>query len=177
MYTGCHQAPSRSGGGHYQDKNNTYAKIVAMGVEEQEDGATIVWLVGEAFRLSRRWIEEVVRELGITATQLSILKRLDFFPGISRAELARQTFISSQAAQVALATLEKKGLVSGRPTRNSRAVRTQLTAKGKRLLIQCSEATGPALEKVVAPLEPADRKELIGLLRRLVEGYGVPVRP
>ena len=76
---------SSSGVDHYQVKDNTYAKLVAMGVEEQEDGATIVWLVGEAFRLSRRWIEEVVRELGITATQLSILKRLDFFPGISRA--------------------------------------------------------------------------------------------
>jgi DNA-binding MarR family transcriptional regulator len=148
-----------------------------MSKEEQEDGASIVWLVGEAYRLSRRWTEEVVREQGITATQLGILKRLDFFPGISRAELARQTFISSQAAQVALATLENKGLVSGRPTRNSRAVRTQLTPKGRRLLNQCSVATEPILEKVVAPLDPAERKELIDLLRRLVEGYGVTVRP
>ena len=148
-----------------------------MSSEEQEDGATIVWLVGEAFRLSRRWTEEVVREQGITATQLSILKRLEFFPGISRAELARQTFISAQSAQVALSTLEEKGLVTSRPTKNSRAVRTHLTAKGKRVLKQCSANTEPVLEKVVAPLEPAERTELISLLRRMVEGYGVPVRP
>lgn len=145
--------------------------------EVLEDGATIVWLVGEAFRLSRRWTEEVVRDEGITATQLSILKRIEFFPGISRAELARQAFISSQAAQVALSTLEEKGLVTGRPTRNRRAVRTQLTAKGKRVLKRCSTATEPILEKVVAPLEPSERKHLIELLRRLVEGYGVPMRP
>jgi DNA-binding MarR family transcriptional regulator len=145
--------------------------------EEQNDGATIVWLIGEAYRLSRRWTEEVVREQGITATQLGILKRLEFFPGISRAELARQTFISSQAAQVALAKLEAKELVTGRPTRNSRAVRTQLTAKGKRVLKKCSVATEPVLEKMVAPLEPDDRKQLIELLRRCVEGYGVPLRP
>jgi DNA-binding MarR family transcriptional regulator len=151
--------------------------IDTVSLEEHEDGATIVWLIGEAFRLSRRWTEEVVREHGITATQLSILKRLDFFPGISRAELARQTFISSQAAQVALSTLEQKGLVAGRPTRNSRAVRTQLTAKGRRVLAQCSSDTEPVLEKVVAPFEPAERKELISLLRRMVEGYGVPIRP
>jgi MarR family transcriptional regulator, lower aerobic nicotinate degradation pathway regulator len=151
--------------------------MILVSEEEHDDGAAVVWLVGEAFRLSRRWIEEVVREEGITATQLSILKRIEFFPGISRAELARQTFISSQAAQVALSTLEDKGLVAARPTRNRRAVRTQLTAKGKRVLKRCSMRTEPILEKVVAPLDSSERKELIELLRRLVEGYGVPVRP
>ena len=108
---------------------------------------------------------------------LSILKRIDFFPGVSRSELARQTFISSQAAQVALSTLEEKGLVTGRLTRNSRAVRTEVTGKGRRLLKQSSVNMEPVLEKVVAPLKPAECKELIDLLRRLVESYGVPVRP
>lgn len=111
-----------------------------------------------------------MREEEITATQLSVPKRLDFFPGISRAELSRQTFISSQAAQVALSTPENKGLVVAHPTRNRRAVRTQLTAKGKRVRKRCRVRTEPVLEKVVAPLDGSERKALIELLRQLVEG-------
>lgn len=144
---------------------------------EQNDGASIIWLIGEAYRLSRRLTEEVVREHGITATQLAILKRIQFYPGMSRAELARQAFISSQAAQVALATLEEKGLVSARPTDNSRAIRTQLTPKGKRILKACSKDTKPILEKLAANLDPDERKTLISLLTRSVAGYGVKPHP
>ena len=72
----------------------------------------VVWVLGEAYRRSRQLIEQVVRDQGITATQLSILKRLEYVPGISRVEMARQTFISPQAAQVALTTLERRGALS-----------------------------------------------------------------
>jgi DNA-binding MarR family transcriptional regulator len=140
---------------------------------DQEDGARIVWLIGEVYRLSRRWTEEVVREEGITATQLSILKRIEFFPDMSRAELARASFITSQAAQVAITTLEERGLVTARPTKNSRAVRSQLTAKGRKVLNACHDATAPVLERIVAPLGNEDRKPLIKLLTMILEGYGL----
>lgn len=157
--------------------NNGNAYTLAVGELEQDDGASIIWLIGEAYRVSRRLTEEVVREHGITATQLGILKRIQFFPGMSRAELARQAFISSQAAQVALATLEEKGLVSARTTDHSRAIRTQLTPKGKRVLKACSKDTEPILEKLASTLEPDERKTLISLLARCVESYGVKPHP
>jgi DNA-binding MarR family transcriptional regulator len=140
---------------------------------DQEDGARIVWLIGEVYRLSRRWTEEVVRKEGITATQLSILKRIEFFPDMSRAELARASFITSQAAQVAITTLEERGLVTARPAKNSRAVRSQLTAKGRKVLKACHDATEPVLERLVAPLGNKDRKPLINLLTTILEEHGL----
>jgi DNA-binding MarR family transcriptional regulator len=131
----------------------------------------VVWVLGEAYRRSRQLIEQVVRDQGITATQLSILKRLQYVPGISRVEMARQTFISPQAAQVALTTLEDKGLVARRSKNGSnRAVGTHLTAKGRRVLATCHEATEPIIENFVAPLDPEDRRVLIESLTRCLGG-------
>jgi hypothetical protein len=99
---------------------------------EMTDAEEIVWLLGEAFRRSRQLVDQVVRDAGITATQLGILKRIEHTPGISRVELARQNFISPQAAQVHLTTLESKGLVARRArSRGKRSVGTHLTAKGR----------------------------------------------
>jgi DNA-binding MarR family transcriptional regulator len=131
----------------------------------------LVWVLGEAYRRSRQLIEQVVRDQGITATQLSILTRLEYLPGISRVELARQAFISPQAAQVALTTLENKGLVARRSKNgNSRAVGTHLTAKGRRVLEACHEATEPVMDRFAAPLAPDERRLLIELLTRCLGG-------
>src|SRR5438067_1666726 len=111
---------------------------------EMTDADQVVWLIGEAFRRSRQLVEQIVREQGITAAQLGILKRLEHAPGMSRVEMARQTFISPQAARVALTTLEDKGLVTSRSrSAGNRAVGTHLTAKGRRLLESCRAATEP----------------------------------
>jgi DNA-binding MarR family transcriptional regulator len=138
---------------------------------EMSEADELVWVLGEAYRRSRQLVEQVVRDHGITATQLSILKRLEYVPGISRVEMARQTFISPQAAQVALTTLENKGLVARRSKNgNSRAVGTHLTAKGRRVLEACHEATEPAIEKFAAALDGKDRRALIELLTRCLGG-------
>jgi DNA-binding MarR family transcriptional regulator len=138
---------------------------------EMTDAEEIVWLLGEAFRRSRQLVDQVVRDAGITATQLGILKRIEHTPGISRSELARQNFISPQAAQVHLRTLEAKGLVARRAGgRGKRGIGTHLTAKGRRVLKACGVVTGPVLEKFVVRLLPEERRELKELLLQCLEG-------
>jgi DNA-binding MarR family transcriptional regulator len=140
-------------------------------MQPMSEADELVWVLGEAYRRSRQLIEQVVRDQGITATQLSILKRLEYVPGISRVEMARQTFISPQAAQVALTTLEDKGLVARRSKNgNNRAVGTHLTAKGRRVLEACHQATEPVIERFVGPLDHEDRRLLIELLTRCLGG-------
>jgi DNA-binding MarR family transcriptional regulator len=135
------------------------------------DAEEIVWLLGEAFRRSRQLVDQVVRDAGITATQLGILKRIEHTPGLSRVELARQNFISPQAAQVHLATLQTKGLVDRRARgRGERAAGTHLTAKGRRVLQACRVATVPVLEKFVVRLLPEERRELKELLLQCLDG-------
>jgi DNA-binding MarR family transcriptional regulator len=138
---------------------------------QRTDAEEVVWLIGEAFRRSRRMIEQIVRAEGITEAQFGILKRLEYSPGMSRTEMARQNFISPQAAQVALTTLATKGLVT-RQSRasNSRAVGAYLTAKGRRVLEACRVATEPVIEKFVTHLDSVERRQLGELLRRCLDG-------
>jgi DNA-binding MarR family transcriptional regulator len=127
-------------------------------------------LVGEAYRRTRQPIEQRVREHGITFAQDGILRRLADRPGLSRAEVARLNFISPQAAQVALATLEGKGLVRRRSRSDSnRVVGAVLTKKGARVLETCRHATATIGEDFFAPLSAKERETLIGLLRRCVQ--------
>jgi DNA-binding MarR family transcriptional regulator len=132
--------------------------------------AALVWVLGEGFRHTRQPIEQMVRPFGVTAAQYGILHRLADEPGLSRVEVARRNFISPQAASVALATLESKGLVTSTPrTQNNRVVGANLTEKGERVLAQCVAVTTPLVERFVAPLSVDEQTQLVDMLRRCVE--------
>jgi len=134
------------------------------------EAGELVWLVGEAFRQTRRPIDQLVRDFGVTATQFGILIRLSDNPGLSAAEVARHNFISAQAAHVALTTLENKGLVTRLPKRNgSRVVGVELTRKGNRVIDRCQQAVAPVGEAFVAPLSAEERRALGALLRRCLD--------
>src|SRR5262245_35924406 len=133
------------------------------------DAAELMSLIGEAYRRTRQPVEQRVREYGITFAQHGILRRLADRPGLSRAELARLNFISPQAAQVALATLERKGLVRRRSRSDSnRVVGAVLTKKGERVLDASRHAAIPIGADFIAPLTQKERETLIDLLRKCV---------
>ncbi len=92
----------------------------------------VVWLLKRAFHFGHRAVSDAVRPYGVTPTQLGALNRLVLEPGLSGADLARRLLVTPQAAQLALASLEERGLVERRPDANhGRIVRTYLTAEGQ----------------------------------------------
>jgi DNA-binding MarR family transcriptional regulator len=130
-------------------------------------GAELVWLIGEVFRCTRQSTDEFVRANGITAAQLGILYRLKGEPGLSGAELARRSFISPQAAYVALTTLERKGLITRTADRdNHRIVRSMITPEGKRVLDACLADMHVDYQAFGEVLGPGEMEQLIDLLRR-----------
>lgn len=144
-------------------------------VSRPTDAAEVMDLVGKAFRQTRQPIEQLVRDYGITAAQYGILYQIAANPGISRAEVARQNFISPQAAQVALATLESKGLVARQSRSDSqRIVGAALTEEGERVFRACDARTAALAEDFVAPLRVVERHMLIDLLRRCIEQMAEP---
>src|SRR5437763_17022081 len=91
----------------------------------------VMWLLRGAYLAGRRAVDDAVRTHGITASQLGVLNRLAAHPGVSAAELARLTLITPQATQLALAALDKRGLLERTPDpHHGRIVRVQLTRKG-----------------------------------------------
>lgn len=126
-------------------------------------------MIGEAFRYSRQALEQVVRSYGITLAQLGILHRVVQQPGLSGADVARQIFITPQAAHVALTTLESKGLIGRASVQDTgRAVRSVLTAAGQRVVDACRADTQEAADELAASLTADERQVLLDLLQRYI---------
>ena len=127
-----------------------------------------LWLLKRAFHYGHRAVNDAIRPYGVTPTQMGALNRLVQEPGLSGAELARRLLVTPQAAQLALAALEERGLVERRPDANhGRIVRTYLTDEGRRVVDDCMVLGLRAEDQFLAVLTAEERKTLIDLLRRL----------
>ncbi|MFI5046433.1 MAG: MarR family winged helix-turn-helix transcriptional regulator [Acidimicrobiia bacterium] len=125
------------------------------------------WLFMQAFHYTRRTFDEAVRPHGISATQLGVLNRLAERPGLSGAELGRSMLTTSQAAQLMLKTLERRGLVERAPDPNhGRIVRSVLTEEGRRVVDVCAPVVRRVDQELFAVLDAEERAALVDLLLR-----------
>ncbi len=134
------------------------------------EGTQLLRLVGQAYRLSRRRMEQVVREHGITLAQFGILYSLAEEPGLSGIEVADRAFITPQAAHAAVTTLERKGLVEREEeAAHRRMVRTALTDEGARVLTKCLTELSDLGVEMGDGLTRETRRALICLLGEFVD--------
>jgi DNA-binding MarR family transcriptional regulator len=127
-----------------------------------------LWLLKRAFHNGHRAVNEAVRDFGVTPTQLGTLNRLVAEPGLSGADLARRLLVTPQAAQLALAALERRGLIERRPDPNhGRIVRTYLTKEGRRIAGLSMERGLRAEDEFLSVFDESERKTLLDYLTRL----------
>jgi DNA-binding MarR family transcriptional regulator len=127
-----------------------------------------LWLLKRAFHYGHRAVNDAIRPYGVTPTQMGALNRLVQEPGLSGAELARRLLVTPQAAQLALAALEERGLVERRPDANhGRIVRTYLTGEGRDVVDACMVLGLRAEDQFLSVLSAEERKTLVELLGRL----------
>jgi DNA-binding MarR family transcriptional regulator len=127
-------------------------------------------LMMQAFHYSRRAFDEAVRPHGLTASQVGALNRIAHEPGISGADLGRRMFTTPQAAQLMLASLERKGLVERKPDPSyGRIVRSVLTEDGRRILDACADDVLDVEQRLCAPLDTGELETLIDLLVRYIQ--------
>ncbi len=132
-----------------------------------------MWLLKRAFHNAHRAVNEALRPYGITPTQMGALRRLIQEPGLSGAELARRLLVTPQAAQLALSSLEKQGLVQRLPDpRHGRIVRTTVTREGRRIIRACTSKAYEAEDSFLSVLDESERKALINQLQRLAQPAG-----
>lgn len=133
------------------------------------EGTQLLTLVGQAYRLSRRRMEQVVREYGVTLAQFGILYLLAEDPWLSGIEVADRGFITPQAAHAALTTLEHKGLIERREeSAHRRMVRTALTDEGVRVVNDCLPELSDLGAEMGAGMTRDTRRAVIRLLREFV---------
>jgi DNA-binding MarR family transcriptional regulator len=84
----------------------------------------------------RAHLDEIMRSYNLTTLQYTALSVLAHHPGMSAAQLARRSFVSSQAANEMVSALERKGLVErGVDETNRRALKVFLTDRGAEVLV------------------------------------------
>jgi DNA-binding MarR family transcriptional regulator len=134
------------------------------------EGTQLLRLIGQAYRLSRRRMEQVVRGHGITLAQFGILYSLAEEPGLSGIEVADRAFITPQAAHAAVTTLERKGLVERTDeSAHRRMVRTALTDEGARVVTKCLAEIRDLGVEMGEGLTRDARRGLIRLLGEFVD--------
>jgi DNA-binding MarR family transcriptional regulator len=106
----------------------------------------------------------------MTATQRIALVELGDGGSLRLNDLATRMGVSPPTASRAVEALHELGLVERVPDpRDRRALKIDLTRRGRRLLDERHAKAQVAFEPAVAQLSAAERKQLSALLRRMTE--------
>jgi MarR family transcriptional regulator, temperature-dependent positive regulator of motility len=121
---------------------------------------------------------EVLAPEGLRWTEYGALTTLDAEPGLDQQRLAARIGIDKVSAGQLIDRLEQDGLVSRLPHPTDRRARAlYLTATGLALRRRLQPAALAAQDRILAPLGVDERRPLIELLTRVVEGHGAYTRP
>jgi DNA-binding MarR family transcriptional regulator len=131
--------------------------------------ARVSYVIARLDRAIRREITDMVAPHGLTATQYTALSVLRMGKGLSNAQLARRSYVTPQSMIEMLGTLEAKGLIVRSPAPDhGRILRTELTAKGRRLLSRCDSAINRMEIEMTRELSPEQLDEFEQMLRSCV---------
>jgi len=128
------------------------------------------WLLSRAFARSSALLAEGFRTDGdgLRGYHYRLLAALDQWGPASQADLGRDTGIDRSDVTAVLGELEARRLVERTtdPAHRRRNIVT-ITSAGMQALNELDAVVGEVQETVLAPLSPAQRRQLVGLLRRL----------
>ncbi len=116
-----------------------------------------------------RALDAALAPLGISLVQWDALRHLDENPGASLHDLARLTFQSDQSFGTLAGRMFRRGLIEPVPG-PGRAVRHQLTEKGRALRRAGDEIVDHVLRESFGSLTPAELAEFNELLTKVLSG-------
>lgn len=120
-------------------------------------------------------LNEITRQFGLTAKQYTALSVLQTYPGLSSAALGRLTFVTSQAANEMVTTLERKRFLTRSVDQaNRRRLEVQLTRAGTRAVAQLDELVDQLELEVFGDIGSADQARLRYMLHTCLESLSRP---
>jgi len=112
----------------------------------------------------------VLREVGLTTAQYAALSALENSPGLSGADIARQSFVTPQTMNEIVSNLEQAGLIERRQhPQHGRVLQAYLTRTGEQRLRQAHRLVGAVEERMVAGLNRTEQKQLVNWLNQCRE--------
>ncbi|MGD1110658.1 MAG: MarR family transcriptional regulator [Mycobacterium sp.] len=132
------------------------------------DDAPLGYLLYRVAAVLRPEASAVLGPLGLTLPEFVCLRMLSMNPGLSSAELSRNSNVTPQAMNTVLRGLEEVGAVA-RPTSVSsgRALPASLTSQGRTLLKRAEAAVRVADSRILAKLTAAQQREFKRMLDKL----------
>jgi DNA-binding MarR family transcriptional regulator len=111
---------------------------------------------------------EMMSKYDITPTQFSTLAKLDEMGPMSQHQLARVTGLEHAEMLAVIGRLQRQALIRCRPSPlDHRLIEIELTSDAIIALIAMKDAAAKVSQKILAPLSPADAKQLVALLAKI----------
>ncbi len=154
-------------------------------VELASDQPRLAYAVGRFHTVLRAEMSRRLAPEGLSVPEFTALSVLSVRGGLSNAELARRSFVTPQAMNQVLASLEEKELIArpapgGQSHGHHRARGAKLTAKGRRWVTRAQAIVDGIEDQAFATLGEDERHVLTGVLgaaaQRLAAGAGPPDR-
>jgi DNA-binding MarR family transcriptional regulator len=141
------------------------ATSTAVSIAPARSGTRVAYLVYRLERRLRSRLDSAVRDQGLTTTEYVTLSVLRTNDGMSSAQLARWAFVTPQAMNVVVTTLEKRRLVRRRrDPRHRRILRISVTSKGLDVLERCDQSMDVIEADMLSKLPAEAVETLKGLL-------------
>ena len=122
---------------------------------------TLMYVMKQVELAVRARLDEIFRPIGMTALQYTALTVLERRPGLSSAQLARNSFVTSQTMADMVGALEQRGLLERyRDTRDRRRMVLALTDKGHDLLGRYRTEVAALEEQMLSGLTARQAAEL-----------------
>jgi len=138
----------------------------------------VSYLVKELERALRARIDEILQPLQLTAVQYTALSVLSLHAGMSSAQLARRSFVSPQAANEMVTTLERRGLIRRQGDADGgRALAIFLTSPGVRTLARCDDAVDGLETVLLSGFTGREQAQFRAMLRTGRDAVRVPAAP
>ncbi|SOX53080.1 MarR family transcriptional regulator [Mycobacterium ahvazicum] len=136
-----------------------------MGATEDAPLGYLLYRVGAVLRPE---VSAVLSPIGLTLPEFVCLRMLSMSPGLSSAELSRNTNVTPQAMNTVLRRLEEIGAVE-RPASVSsgRALPATLTSQGRTMLKRAETAVRNADDRILAKLTATQQREFKRMLEKL----------
>lgn len=125
---------------------------------------TVIYLQTESRRLAR----EQCARLGVTATQLNVIKMLDEIGELSLSELSKRIAAQNSTVTGIVDRMVQADLVTREQSPEDRRVwRIKLSERGKQLARKIDVAPWDLLRRGIESLDKKDKEALLGLLRKV----------
>jgi DNA-binding MarR family transcriptional regulator len=123
------------------------------------------WVAGQAAQRASRLVNDALGEEGFRRHHFAVMTALAEDGAASQAELGRRVWLDRSDLHAVLNELERDGLVARtQDARDRRRNLVELTPAGVQTLTRLDARVDAAQEQFLAPLTPAERRELMRLL-------------